>query len=55
MTKIGALIPVRLASERLPGKALLPLGGRPVIAHLLERVFASHPYFIPAIARVARA
>ncbi len=41
MTKIGALIPVRLASERLPGKALLPLGDRPVIVHLLERVFAS--------------
>ena len=38
---IGALIPVRLRSERLPGKALLPLAGRPVIAHLLDRVAAS--------------
>lgn len=41
MARIGALIPIRLASERLPSKALLPIGGRPVIAHLLDRVFAS--------------
>jgi len=39
--KIGALVPVRLASERLPGKALLPIVGRPMIAHLLDRLFAS--------------
>lgn len=39
--RIGALIPIRLASERLPGKALLPIVGRPVVAHLLDRVFAS--------------
>jgi spore coat polysaccharide biosynthesis protein SpsF (cytidylyltransferase family) len=38
---IGALIPVRLRSERLPGKALLPLAGRPMIVHLLDRVAAS--------------
>ena len=36
--KIGALIPIRLASERLPGKALMDLCGRPVFAHLLDRV-----------------
>lgn len=40
--KIGALIPVRLASERLPGKALADIAGRPMIAHLLDRVAASH-------------
>ncbi len=39
--KIGALVPVRLQSERLPGKALMPLAGRPVIAHLLDRIAAS--------------
>lgn len=39
--KIGALIPVRLASERLPGKALADISGRPMIAHLLDRVAAS--------------
>lgn len=38
---IGALIPVRLASERMPGKALLPIAGRPAIQHLLDRLFAS--------------
>jgi len=39
--KIGALIPVRLASERLPGKALADIAGRPMISHLLDRVAAS--------------
>jgi len=39
--KIGALVPVRLASERLPGKALAPIAGRPMIAHLLDRLAAS--------------
>jgi spore coat polysaccharide biosynthesis protein SpsF len=39
--KIGALVPVRLGSERLPGKALRTIADRPVIAHLLDRVFAS--------------
>jgi spore coat polysaccharide biosynthesis protein SpsF len=38
--RIGALVPVRLASERLPGKALLPLAGRPVLAHLVDRLAA---------------
>lgn len=39
--KIGALIPIRLASERLPGKALMPICGRPVVHHLLDRVVAA--------------
>jgi spore coat polysaccharide biosynthesis protein SpsF len=39
--KIGALVPVRLASERMPGKALLPIAGRPAILHLLDRLFES--------------
>ncbi len=39
--KIGAIIPIRLASERLPGKALADICGRPVVAHLLDRVAAS--------------
>jgi len=38
--KIGAIIPIRLASERLPGKALADICGRPVVAHLLDRVAA---------------
>lgn len=40
MTRIGALIPARLASERLPGKALKEIAGKLVIQHLLDRVFA---------------
>ncbi len=37
--KIGAIIPVRLASERLPSKAIRDLVGKPVICHLLDRAF----------------
>jgi len=38
--KIGALIPVRLTSERLPGKALKEIAGRPVLYYLLDRIAA---------------
>ncbi|REJ79528.1 MAG: 3-deoxy-manno-octulosonate cytidylyltransferase [Acidobacteria bacterium] len=33
-----AIIPARLSSERLPGKLLLEVGGKPVILHTLESV-----------------
>ena len=36
--KLGALIPIRLSSERLPNKALREICGRPVVWHLLDRV-----------------
>ena len=39
--KMGALIPIRLASERLPNKALMDINGRKAIEHLLDRAFAS--------------
>ncbi|HRX85767.1 MAG TPA: NTP transferase domain-containing protein, partial [Phycisphaerae bacterium] len=32
-----AVITARMASTRLPGKALLPLGGKPVLAHVIEQ------------------
>ena len=38
---IGSLIPIRLASERLPGKAIIEVCGKPLVCHLLDRVFAS--------------
>lgn len=38
--KIGAFIPIRLDSERLPGKALKQAAGRPIVHHLLDRVAA---------------
>ena len=46
--RIGALTPVRLASERLPGKALMEICGRPVIYHLLDRMTASRHIQDPA-------
>lgn len=41
MKRIGALIPIRLTSERLPAKAIREICGRPVVHHLLDRVCAS--------------
>jgi 3-deoxy-manno-octulosonate cytidylyltransferase (CMP-KDO synthetase) len=35
--KAIAVIPARYASTRLPGKALLDIGGRPMIQHVYER------------------
>jgi spore coat polysaccharide biosynthesis protein SpsF len=39
--KLGAIIPIRLASERLPNKAIKEICGRPVVWHLLDRVCVS--------------
>ncbi len=36
MKAIG-IIPARWASTRLPGKSLVPLGGKPMIQHVVER------------------
>ena len=38
-------IPARLASTRLPNKPLLPLAGKPIVAHVIERalLFAASP------------
>jgi 3-deoxy-manno-octulosonate cytidylyltransferase (CMP-KDO synthetase) len=36
-----AIIPARFASTRLPGKPLLPINGRPMILHVLERTLAA--------------
>jgi len=34
---VWAVIPARYASTRFPGKALAPLGGKPMIQHVVER------------------
>lgn len=36
--RIGAIVQARFNSQRLPGKVLLPLCGKPVLAHLLDRL-----------------
>ncbi len=39
--KICGIIEARMGSSRLPGKVLLPLGGKPALERLLERVARS--------------
>jgi spore coat polysaccharide biosynthesis protein SpsF len=39
--RVGGLLRMRLRSERLPGKALEPIAGRPAFTHILDRMFAS--------------
>ena len=36
-----AVIPARYASTRFPGKAVAPIGGKPMIQHVYERVRAA--------------
>ncbi|HEX9006182.1 MAG TPA: 3-deoxy-manno-octulosonate cytidylyltransferase [Bacteroidota bacterium] len=36
--RVLAVIPARFASQRLPGKPLADIGGRPMIVHVIERV-----------------
>lgn len=38
MQKIVATIEARMASSRLPGKVLLPAGGKPMLKHLVNRL-----------------
>lgn len=41
MDETVVLIQARLGSSRLPGKVLLPLAGKPVLAHVVERCRAA--------------
>lgn len=36
--QVAVVIQARMSSERFPGKVLAPLAGKPVLAHLLERL-----------------
>ena len=42
MEKIIGLIPSRLGSKRLPGKALADLSGMPVVVHVAKRALLSN-------------
>jgi len=35
--RVTAVIQARMQSKRLPGKALLELGGKPLLAHVIDR------------------
>ena len=39
--RVTVVIPARFASTRLPGKALLPIAGRPMVQHTWERASRS--------------
>jgi spore coat polysaccharide biosynthesis protein SpsF (cytidylyltransferase family) len=39
--RVLAVVQARLGSTRLPGKALLPIAGRPMLAHVLTRALAA--------------
>ena len=41
MTEFVVVIPSRYASQRLPGKPLIDIGGKPMIRHVWERACAS--------------
>jgi 3-deoxy-manno-octulosonate cytidylyltransferase (CMP-KDO synthetase) len=41
MSRPIVVIPARMGSTRLPGKALAPIAGRPMILHVMERALAA--------------
>lgn len=41
LPRVAGIIPARYGSTRLPGKALLPIGGKPMIQHVVERARAA--------------
>lgn len=39
-SEVTAIIQARMTSKRLPGKSLMPLAGKPLMAHVIERALA---------------
>ena len=45
--KVVVVIQARMGSTRLPGKVLLPIGGKPALAHTIDRVrYTGLPYIL---------
>ncbi|PCI40927.1 MAG: hypothetical protein COB46_05515 [Rhodospirillaceae bacterium] len=38
LQRVIAVVPVRMGSSRLPGKTLMPIAGKPMLGHLLDRL-----------------
>ena len=52
--RVVAIIQARMGSSRLPGKVLLPLAGKPVIEHVINRVSASKAFAAVVVATTDR-
>jgi 3-deoxy-manno-octulosonate cytidylyltransferase (CMP-KDO synthetase) len=50
LSRIACIIPARYASSRFPGKPLADLGGKPIIAHVVERALESGIAHVVAVA-----
>ncbi len=48
--KVAAVIQARMSSTRLPGKVLYPVAGKPLLAHIIERLRRSRTVDVIAIA-----
>jgi spore coat polysaccharide biosynthesis protein SpsF len=48
--RVGAIIQARYSSQRLPGKVLRPLCGKPLLAHLVDRLRRSAVLDVVAVA-----
>ncbi len=59
MGRIAVIIPARFAAQRFPGKPLADLGGKPLVAHVVERARGARRVDVVAVAtddeRIARA
>src|SRR4051812_22107048 len=50
LMRVGAVIQARFSSQRLPGKVLRPLCGKPLLAHLVGRLKRSAVLDVVAVA-----
>jgi spore coat polysaccharide biosynthesis protein SpsF (cytidylyltransferase family) len=48
--QVGAIVQARFSSKRLPGKVLRPLCGKPLLAHLIDRLRRSGALDVIAVA-----